>query len=87
MERNEQARQQASVQMQINQLRGLIEAKMTRQLPSSALAGAILLVFADTLARTAVSPMELPIGIITGALGGPFFLWLLIQHKRDILYI
>ena len=56
-------------------------------LPSSALAGAILLVFADTLARTAVSPMELPIGIITGALGGPFFLWLLIQHKRDILYI
>lgn len=56
-------------------------------LPASVLAGSILLVAADTLARTIVAPMELPIGIITGILGGPFFLWLLIQYKRDILYI
>ena len=56
-------------------------------LPASALSGAILLIFADSLARTMISPMELPIGIITGIFGGPFFLWLLIQYKRDILYI
>lgn len=54
-------------------------------LPASVLAGSILLVAADTLARTIVAPMELPIGIITGILGGPFFLWLLIQYKRDII--
>lgn len=51
-------------------------------LPASALFGAILLVAADILARTLVSPAEIPIGIITAVLGGPFFLWLLIRYKR-----
>jgi heme transport system permease protein len=46
-------------------------------LPASALAGAILLVVADTLARTVLAPTELPVGIITAAIGVPFFISLL----------
>lgn len=46
-------------------------------LPGSMLLGAALLVCADLLARTLVAPTELPIGIVTALLGGPFFLWLL----------
>lgn len=46
-------------------------------LPASALAGAILLVAADTVARSVLAPMELPVGIITAAIGVPFFISLL----------
>lgn len=46
-------------------------------LPASALAGAIFLVWADMAARTLASPAEMPVGIITAFLGGPFFLYLL----------
>lgn len=48
-------------------------------LPLSALGGAGLLVAADTAARLLVAPAELPIGIVTAALGSPFFLWLLLR--------
>jgi len=51
-------------------------------LPASALTGAILLIGADTLARTAIAPAELPVGIITALLGAPFFLYLLRRRKR-----
>jgi len=50
-------------------------------LPASALLGASLLLWADLLARTVVVPAELPIGIITAMLGGPFFLWILYKSK------
>jgi iron complex transport system permease protein len=50
-------------------------------LPASALGGAILLIGADAMARTIVAPAELPIGIITSLLGGPFFLWLLMRTR------
>jgi iron complex transport system permease protein len=50
-------------------------------LPISALAGAIFLIWVDVLARMVVAPQELPIGIITSFIGGPFFLWLL-HHKQ-----
>lgn len=50
-------------------------------LPASALGGAILLVAADALARTVVAPGELPIGVLTALVGGPFFLWLLLSHR------
>ncbi|EIQ00941.1 ABC-type Fe3+-siderophore transport system, permease component [Opitutaceae bacterium TAV1] len=50
-------------------------------LPASALLGALLLVLADLAARTIVSPLELPIGIVTAALGAPFFLYLLLRKK------
>lgn len=51
-------------------------------LPGSMLLGASLLLAADLLARTVVAPAELPIGIITALIGGPFFLWLLLQRRR-----
>lgn len=53
-------------------------------LPASALFGAALLTGADTIARTIVSPAELPIGIITAAIGAPFFLWLLLSRQRGL---
>jgi len=46
-------------------------------LPASALGGAIFLVAADTVARTILSPSELPVGVITAFLGAPFFIYLL----------
>ena len=54
-----------------------------RLIPASALMGALLLVLADTLARTLASPSEIPIGIITSALGCPFFLFL-VARRRDV---
>ncbi|WP_417842241.1 FecCD family ABC transporter permease [Thalassospira sp.] len=51
-------------------------------LPASALCGAILLVGADAVARIIVLPAELPIGLVTGILGGPFFLGLLMREKK-----
>ena len=51
-------------------------------LPGSALAGACLLISADLLARTLVQPAELPVGLITSAVGSPFFLWLILRSKR-----
>lgn len=50
-------------------------------LPASALCGASLLVMSDTVARTVVAPTEIPIGILTTLLGGPFFLMLLRRHR------
>ena len=51
-------------------------------LPASGLLGAILLILADLLARTLLLPAELPIGIVTAVLGGPFFLYLLLRDRR-----
>jgi len=53
-------------------------------LPASALLGGSLLIFADVLARTVVAPAELPIGIITAAVGGPFFLWILLRQRSRL---
>ena len=53
-------------------------------LPLSFLLGGAFLVLADLLARTVVSPAELPVGIITAFCGAPFFLYLLRQRKRAV---
>ena len=53
-------------------------------LPVSALAGGILLLIADTLARVIIAPVELPTGILTAILGAPFFIMLLIQQRREL---
>jgi iron complex transport system permease protein len=53
-------------------------------LPGSALLGALLVISADLIARIAVPPAELPIGVLTSALGGPFFLWLLSRYRREL---
>lgn len=51
-------------------------------LPASALGGATVLVLADLLARTAVAYQELPLGVLTAAVGGPCFFWLLRRTRR-----
>ena len=51
-------------------------------LPASVLAGASLLLFADLIARLALAPAELPIGIVTAFLGAPFFLYLLLRGRH-----
>ncbi len=52
-------------------------------IPASGLAGAVLLVIADSLARVVVTPAELPTGILTAILGAPFFVVLLLQQRKD----
>jgi iron complex transport system permease protein len=52
-----------------------------RLVPASALCGAMFLVVADTFARTVIAPREIPIGVVTAMIGGPFFLLLLRRRK------
>jgi iron complex transport system permease protein len=49
-------------------------------LPASALFGATFLIGCDLIARTMFAPIELPVGIVTAIIGGPFFLWLLVRR-------
>ena len=53
-------------------------------LPGAALLGAALMVIADALSRTVVAPADLPIGVLTAALGAPFFLALLLRRRGQI---
>lgn len=59
----------------------LFGANHARLIPASGLVGAMLLVLADTTARTIAAPLELPVGILTAMLGGPFFLYLLKRSR------
>lgn len=54
-------------------------------IPISALLGALLLTLADMIARVAVTPAELPVGIVTAAIGAPFFIYLLFKQKGSML--
>ncbi|WP_431312530.1 FecCD family ABC transporter permease [Sporosarcina jeotgali] len=63
-------------------MRSLVGGDHRFLLPASALGGALLVVVADTVARTVFNPIELPVGILLSFLGGPFFLYL-IQKRRD----
>lgn len=58
-------------------VRMLVGGDYARVLPGSALIGAIFLVWADIAARTVMAPEDIPIGIVTGLIGGAFFVWLL----------
>ena len=51
-------------------------------LPGSALMGAALMINADLLSRVMIQPAELPVGLITTAIGSPFFLWLIFRLKK-----
>ncbi|PLA74622.1 iron ABC transporter [Hydrogenovibrio sp. SC-1] len=53
-------------------------------MPGSALVGALLVLGADLIARSLLAPSEIPIGIIMSAIGGPFFLWLLMQRRPRV---
>ena len=54
-----------------------------RLLPTTALFGALFLVLADTAARTVIAPSELPVGVLTAFIGGPFFLFLIRKAKQE----
>ncbi|WP_313237411.1 FecCD family ABC transporter permease [Sporosarcina ureae] len=63
-------------------MRSIVGGDYRFLLPASALGGGLLVVVADTIARTVFNPIELPVGILLSFLGGPFFLYL-IQKRRD----
>ncbi|MBN1422492.1 MAG: iron ABC transporter permease [Planctomycetes bacterium] len=62
-------------------VRGILGPDHRLLLPAATLAGAAFLIACDTLARTMLAPTELPVGIITALLGGPFFLWVLVRNR------
>jgi iron complex transport system permease protein len=71
---------------------GLVSPHITRMviggdhrflLPASALVGALLLLGADTIARTVLAPVILPVGIMTAFLGVPFFIYLFLRRKKE----
>ena len=64
-------------------VRLFVGADLRVLIPTSMLFGASFLVLCDTLARTIIAPTEIPVGIITSMLGGPFFVWLL-KRKRPV---
>lgn len=50
--------------------------------PCAFFSGAVFLVVCDTIARTVTAPSEIPVGVFTALLGGPFFLWVLVTRRR-----
>ncbi len=65
-------------------LRLIVGADNRILVPCSFLLGASFLTIADTISRTIISPVEIPVGILTACIGGIFFLWLLVKYKNDI---
>jgi iron complex transport system permease protein len=60
----------------------LVQGPVHRMLlPNAALLGAVFLLIADMVSRVVVAPAELPVGIITATIGGPFFLWILLKNR------
>ena len=63
-------------------LRRIVGPDHRVSLPAAGLGGAVFLLVCDKPARPVVSPLELPVGIIALAVGGPFFLWDLMRKGR-----
>lgn len=61
----------------------LVGSDHKRVLLVSALLGGILVIWADVAARMVIAPQELPIGLLTSVIGGPFFIWLLKRRSRE----
>lgn len=61
--------------------RMLVGSDHRRVLPLAALLGALFLVTVDILARVLFAPMEVPVGVITALIGGPFFVWMLARQS------
>ncbi len=64
-------------------MRALFGADHRILIPATALAGAATLMLADAAARTLIAPAELPVGVVTALIGGPFFLVLLTKRLRE----
>jgi iron complex transport system permease protein len=62
----------------------IVGANHARLIPASAILGALILILADDVARTAFAPIEIPVGVMTALLGGPFFLYLLKTRQREL---
>lgn len=62
--------------------RMLVGTQLRVLLPTTAIVGAVLVTLADVAARVVIVPAELPIGLLTSALGVPFFLWLILREKK-----
>lgn len=60
--------------------RRLVGGNHARLLPLTAVLGALLLLFADTIGRVIMAPMELPVGIVVSILGAPYFIYLLVKN-------
>lgn len=61
----------------------LVGPNHRRLTPATLLFGGTFLVLCDALARTVIAPVEIPVGVLTALLGGPFFLWLLLSGKEE----
>jgi len=62
-------------------LRAIIGYDHRYLIPASLLLGGTFLVLCDTIARTMLAPVDIPVGVITAVIGGPFFLWVLIRRR------
>ncbi|MEK7860791.1 MAG: iron chelate uptake ABC transporter family permease subunit, partial [Chloroflexota bacterium] len=65
--------------------RAVVGAAPRPLVATCALGGAVALVLADAGARVALAPAELPVGVVTGLIGGPFFLALLFRTRRMVV--
>jgi iron complex transport system permease protein len=66
-------------------LRPFVGSEPSRLLPASALAGAAIVLAADIGVRIIAPGRDLKLGVLTAIVGAPFFLWLVIKHRRDVL--
>jgi iron complex transport system permease protein len=64
--------------------RMLVGASHRYLIPGAALLGAVISLLADTVARRAAAPAEIPLGVLTGLMGAPFFLYMLTRHKARV---
>jgi iron complex transport system permease protein len=67
-------------------LRSLVGVSHRRLIPAAALGGGAFVLACDVLARSIPSRTEIPLGVVTGILGAPLFLWLLLRSRREAFY-
>lgn len=65
-------------------VRMIVGADHRLLLPASTLVGGMFLMIADTLARTVLAPIELPVGVVTALIGGPVFIYLLVKRRAGV---
>jgi iron complex transport system permease protein len=64
-------------------MRKLVGPDHRRLIPAAFLGGGLFLAVCDALARTVMAPIEIPVGVVTSLIGGPFFLWLLRRRRQQ----